>query len=87
MKSLENKKVAIICDWISDWWGAELVLEQMMETFPNADIFTSVFWQQDNPIFTWRKIITSFIQKIPLLRKKHKLALILRQDAFESFDL
>jgi len=86
-KSLSNKRVAIVCDWIWDWGGAEIVLEQLMETFPTADIFSSVFWQQDNPVFAWRNIITSGIQKIPLLNKKHKLASILRPQAFESFDL
>jgi len=84
---LKNKKVAIVCDWIKDWWWAEVVLEQLLEAFPEADIFTSVFLQQENPIFTWRKITTSFIQKIPFLNKSHKLALTLRPLAFESFDL
>jgi glycosyltransferase involved in cell wall biosynthesis len=86
-KNFENKKIAIVCDWIKDWGWAEVVLEQILEAFPNADIFTSVFWQQDNPIFEWRKITTSFIQKIPFLNKSHKLALWLRPLAFESFDL
>ncbi len=86
-KSLQNKKIAIVCDWIKDWWGAEQVLRQFMEIFPNADIFTSVFFQENNPIFNWRKIKTSFIQKIPILNKSHKLALNLRPLAFEWFDL
>lgn len=84
---LENKKVAIVCDWIKDMWGAELVLSHLLEAFPNADIFTSVFWQNWNKLFDWRKITTSFIQKIPILNKSHKLALTLRPYAFESFDL
>lgn len=87
MKDLENKKIAIVCDWIKDWWWAELVLAQLLEIFPKADIFTSVFFQKENPIFKWRKITTSFIQKIPILNKSHKLALTLRPRAFESFDL
>lgn len=87
MKDLENKKIAIVCDWIKDWWGAELVLAQFLEIFPKADIFTSVFFQKENPVFKWRKITTSFIQKIPILNKSHKLALTLRPKAFESFDL
>jgi len=65
---------------------AELVLAQLLEIFPKADIYTSVFFQENNPIFQKRKIITSFIQKIPLLNKSHKLALFLRPIAFESFD-
>ena len=87
MQNLEWKKIAIVCDWIKDWWWAELVLEQLMDIFPQADIFTSVFFQKENPVFTWRKITTSFIQKIPFLNKSHKLALTLRPLAFESFDL
>lgn len=80
-------KVAIVCDWIKDFWGAEMVLSQMLEIFPEADIFTSVFFAEWNPIFKWRKITTSFIQNIPFLNKSHKLALVLRPLAFESFDL
>jgi len=87
MTSLKNKRIAIVCDWIKDWGWAEIVLTQLLEIFPDADIFTSVFWQQDNPLFEWRKITTSYIQKIPVLNKSHKLALTLRPLAFESFDL
>ena len=58
-----------------------------MEIFPYADIFTSVFFQDNNKIFNKRKITTSFIQNIPFLNKSHKLALNLRPLAFESFDL
>jgi hypothetical protein len=43
---MENKKIAIICDWIKDLGGAELVLKYMMEIFPQADIFSSIFWQE-----------------------------------------
>jgi len=87
MQNLKNKKIAIVCDWIKDWWWAELVLEHFLEIFPQADIFTSVFFQEKNPLFKWKKIKTSFIQKIPILNKSHKLALNLRPLAFESFDL
>ncbi len=85
--SLKEKKIAITCDWIKDIWWAELVLEHFLEIFPNADIFTSIFWQENNKIFKNIKIKTSFIQKIPILSKSHKLALTLRPLAFESFDL
>lgn len=84
---LQDKKIAIVCDWIKDWGGAELVLSHILEVFPQADIYTSVFWQEKNPVFEGRKITTSFIQKIPFLNKSHKLALTLRPLAFESFDL
>lgn len=87
MNNLQDKKIAIVCDWIKDMWGAELVLEHLIELFPKAHIFTSVFFAQRNPIFLNKVIKTSFIQKIPFLNKSHKLALTLRPLAFESFDL
>lgn len=87
MNTLENKKIAIVCDWLKDFGWAEIVISHLLEIFPNADIFTSVFFMKENKIFEGRKITTSFIQKIPLLNKSHKLALMLRPYAFESFDL
>lgn len=84
---LKWKKIAIVCDWIKDMWWAEVVLAQLLDIFPEADIFTSVFFQQNNLLFDWRKIFTSSIQKIPILNKSHKLALTLRPKAFENFDL
>jgi len=83
---LDNKKIAIVCDWIKDWWGAEVVLEQFLDIFPHADIFTSIFFQDKNYTFKSRTIKTSFIQKIPILNKSHKLALFFRPLAFEGFD-
>lgn len=87
MNKLQNKKVAIVCDWLKDFGWAEIVISHLLEIFPQADIFTSVFFMEWNKIFQWRKITTSFIQKIPFLNKSHKLALMLRPYAFESFDL
>jgi len=59
----------------------------MLEIFPNADIFTSIFFGGNKEIFKNRVIKTSFIQNIPILNKSHKLALFFRPLAFESFDL
>lgn len=87
MSELKDKKIAIVCDWIKDMWGAERVLADMLEVFPHADIYTSVFFGKKNPLFTWKKVVTSFIQKIPFLNRSHKIALFLRPQAFESLDL
>lgn len=84
---ISDKKIAIVCDWIKDWWGAELVLEDLMEIFPQADIFTSIFFPTKKEIFQDKKVITSFIQKIPFINRSHKIAWLLRPLGFESFDL
>ncbi len=84
---MKELKVAIVVDWIKDMWGRELVLSHIMEVFPEADIYTSVFHQKNNKLFEWKTIKTSFIQKILFFSKSHKLALFLRPYRFESFDL
>lgn len=87
MHEFADKKVAIVCDWLKDFWGAELVISHILEMFPHADIYTSVFFMNQNPMFQERTVYTSFIQKIPYLNRSHKIALMLRPYAFESFDL
>ncbi|MDD2693542.1 MAG: glycosyltransferase [Candidatus Gracilibacteria bacterium] len=82
----KNKRIAIIADWLIDFGGAELVISHLLELFPNADIYTSVCFM-DHPMLQGRNVYTSWLQKIPFLNRKHKLAGILRPWAFRSFDL
>jgi glycosyltransferase involved in cell wall biosynthesis len=83
---MQNKKTAIICDWLIDFWWAELVISHLLEMYPEADIYTSVCYM-DHPMLEGRRVYTSWIQKIPFFNRKHKLAGILRPWAFRSFDL
>lgn len=82
-----EKKIAVVCDWITDRGGAELVVSHILELFPQAVIFTSVFTRQNDPTYAGHSIRQSWIAKIPYLRKKHKLCALLRPWAFERFDL
>lgn len=86
MENFKNKKVAIVVDWLIDFGGAELVIAELLDMFPDAEIFTSACFMK-NKMLENRKIHTSFIQKIPFLNRKHKLAGILRPWAFRRFDL
>ncbi len=83
---LKNKRIAIICDWLIDFWWAELVISHLLETFPDADIYTSVSFM-DHPMLAERRVYTSWLQRVPFLNRRHKLAGILRPWAFRSFDL
>lgn len=82
----KNKRIAIVVDWLIDFWWAELVISHLLEIFPDADIYTSVCYM-NHPMLAWRRVYTSWIQKIPFFNRKHKLAGILRPWAFRSFDL
>lgn len=82
-------KLALVHDDLVQWGGAERVLLALSEAFPEAPIYTSVF-DRKNPLlkekFAGRKIVTSFIQRIPGWRKLYKALLPLYPIAFEQFD-
>lgn len=82
-------RVAIVHDDLVQWGGAERILEGLCEIYPDAPIYTSVF-DIDNLIlkdkFVNKKIITSFLQKIPRWKSLYKILLPFYPIAFEQFD-
>lgn len=83
---IQTNRIAIITDWLIDFWWAELVLSHLLEMFPDADIYTSVCYMK-HPMLEWRNVYTSWLQRIPFFNRRHKLAGILRPFAFRSLDL
>ena len=81
-----TKKVALVADWITHWGGAERVFAKLMEMYPEADIYTSVFFPTRPKVFEGRKVYTSFIQYIPFLNRRHKFCMLFRPLAFARFD-
>ncbi len=85
---LSGLKVAIVHDWLTNYGGAERVVEEFCRIFPEAPIFTSVYNEKNmGAIFPKEKVITSFMQKIPGIMKLYTKLLHLMPRAFESFDL
>ncbi len=85
--AFEDKRIAIVCDWLKDWGGAEQVLYDLLEIFPHADLYTSVFIEKNFPDLAFREVRTTFLNKIPFIRTRPKLVPFLRPYAFESLDL
>lgn len=82
-------RVALVHDDLVQWGGAERVLLGLSEIYPGAPIFTSVFDSTNISIlrnFGTKKIITSFLQRIPGWRTLYKVLLPLYPIAFEQFD-
>ncbi len=82
-------KVALVHDDLVQWGGAERVLATLAEIFPEAPIYTSVFDENNKLLkekFSNKKIMTSFIQKIPFWQSMYRILLPLYPLAFESFD-
>ena len=82
-------KNAIIHDWLVTYAGAEKVLEQMLEVYPDADLFSLVdFIDSDKRGFIKNKPVkTTFIQKMPMAAKKYRNYLPLMPLAIEQLDL
>lgn len=82
-------RVALVHDDLVQWGGAERVLLGITEIYPDAPIYTSVYDKGSETLsrfFGSRKIVTSFLQKVPGWKKLYKALLPLYPLAFEQFD-
>jgi glycosyltransferase involved in cell wall biosynthesis len=82
-------RVALVHDDLVQWGGAERVLVAISEVFPEAPIYTSLFNEENKFLresFKDKKVITSFMQKIPGWKNLYKALLPIYPLAFEKFD-
>lgn len=82
-------KVAIVCDWLVTYAGAEKVLEQMLNAFPDADLFALVDFIEPRKrgFIKDKKVITTFIQNLPKAKTKYRNYLPLMPLAIEQLDV
>ena len=82
-------KVVIVCDWLVTYAGAERVIEQMLNCFPEADIFSLVdFVPEGQREFLQNKLVkVSFIQNLPKARTHYRSYLPLMPLAVEQMDV
>ncbi|WP_332635770.1 glycosyltransferase family 4 protein [Acetomicrobium sp.] len=93
MVSLEGTytliKVAIVHDWLVAYAGAERVLEEIINCYPDADLFSAVDFipKNERGFLKNKPVKTSFIQKLPFAKKKYRTYLPFMPLAVEQFDL
>ncbi|MCJ2073755.1 glycosyltransferase family 4 protein [Methylobacterium sp. J-030] len=82
-------KVALVHEWLTTYAGSDKVLAEMASLFPDADIFCLINFlsDQNRTHFDGRRIITSFLQRIPLSNKYYTYMLPLMPLAIEQHDL
>ncbi len=85
--SLQNVKIALVCDWLTTPGGAERVIMAMHEIFPHAPIFTALYNPKKVIGFENADIRTSKLQKIPFSKTHHQLFLPWMPEVFESMNL
>lgn len=86
--NIEKKigRVAIVCDQMTGFGGAEREMFSMMKILPNADIYTMMYFKENFKENQY-KINTSFIQKLPFKRPLQSHVKILTPFAYETLDL
>lgn len=84
-------KVAVVVDWLVVYAGAERVLEQILACYPEADIFAVIdFIPEENnqrKFLLNKSVKTSFVQKLPWAKTKHRAYLPLMPFAIEQLDV
>ncbi len=85
---VENRKIALVHDWLLNIGGAEKVLKTLHEIFPSAPIYTLFYNKKFTDEFIPdAEIRPSFLQKTYRAMGTHKLLLPLLPTAIESIDL
>lgn len=81
-------RVALVHDWLNQMGGAEAVLEALVETFPDAPIYTSIYARDRMPARyrNWR-IHTTWLDALPFIHRYHQLYLPLYPLAFDGLNL
>jgi len=82
-------RVGLVHDWLPVYGGAERVLEQMIEVFPDSTIYSLIeSLPEDQRAFLQGKSVeTSFMQSLPFRERAYRYYLPLAPFAIEQFDL
>jgi glycosyltransferase involved in cell wall biosynthesis len=81
-------RVALVHDYLIQFGGAERVLEDVVKIFPHAPVYTLLYDAGATlRRFERCRIKTSFLQRIPLARSRHRFFPFLMPLAAEQFDL
>jgi glycosyltransferase involved in cell wall biosynthesis len=82
-------KTAIIHEWLTSVAGSEKVVEQMLNLYPDADLYCIVDFMEsaDRQFIKNRVLKTSLIQHLPFAKKKYRNYLPLMPFAVQRFDL
>ncbi|HUD06080.1 MAG TPA: glycosyltransferase [Candidatus Saccharimonadales bacterium] len=77
--------MAIVCDWLTGYGGAEQVVLELHKLYPNAPIYTSQYDPKELDWFKDADVRTLWLQHLP--KKLKKILPVLRYFAFSRLDL
>ena len=81
--------VAIVHDWIAGYAGSERVVEQLLTMYPGAPLHLLLDYlpEANRGMLEGHPVVTSFFQRVPLIKKRFRGLLPLFPLAVEQFDL
>jgi glycosyltransferase involved in cell wall biosynthesis len=82
-------KIAIVCDWLVTYAGAERFLQELLHCFPEADLFAVIDFvaPEDRHFLHNKPVKTTFIQKLPFAKTRYRSYLPLMTLAIEQLDV
>ena len=81
-------RVALVHDWLTGMRGGERCLEVVCELFPDAPLFTLLHVPGSvSPVIERRRIVTSFVQRLPGAAERYRNYLPLFPAAVRGFSL
>lgn len=84
-----NFNVGIVADWLVSYAGAEKVISEFIDVFPDSELYSVVDFLSNSSreFFNNKKAKTTFIQNLPFARKKYQSYLPLMPVAIEQLDV
>ena len=81
-------RVAVVHEWLTIPGGSEQVVLELLEMFPQAELFTSIYNPDPWPAqITERPVHASYLTRIPGARGHYQRLLPLMDRAYRAFDL
>lgn len=82
-------KVAVVNDWLVTYAGAERVLKEIIDMYPEADIYSVIDFlsEKSRAELKIKDIKTTFIQHLPFAKKKYQMYLPFMPLAIEQLDV
>lgn len=87
VKTAGDIRVAVVHDWLTGMRGGEVVLESILDLFPDADLFTLLHNKGSiSDKISGRRVFTSFIDRLPFKTSRYRQYLPFFPTAIEQFD-
>lgn len=84
---MSKPKIALVHHWMVSAGGAEKVLYQLHQMYPDAPIYTAAYDKSKFPEFKNADVRVTWLDKVPFAKSKHQFFPILRAFAFRSINL